>query len=191
MLRVARCQTAGVDFDAVVLAGGRAARLDGADKGALEVGGRTLLDRALDAVAAARHVVVVGDERPTSRTVLWTREQPAYGGPVAATYAGLDALPRTIGMVVVLAVDMPGVTAQTVGRLVEAAEGYDGAVLTSGGRRHLAAVVSAAALDRARPATTADMAMRELWSRLDLVAVAASAEEAADVDTRSDLPPRS
>ena len=32
---------------AIVLTGGTAVRLDGADKASLEVGGRTLLDRAL------------------------------------------------------------------------------------------------------------------------------------------------
>ena len=47
-------ETPRVDFDAVVLAGGRAERLDGADKAALDVAGATLLDRALRAVAGAR-----------------------------------------------------------------------------------------------------------------------------------------
>ena len=37
-------------MDAIVLAGGKATRLDGADKTALVVGGRTLLERVLDAV---------------------------------------------------------------------------------------------------------------------------------------------
>src|SRR5688572_27736790 len=77
-------KTPGMDFDAVVLAGGRAERLEGADKAALDVAGATLLDRALRAVAGARTVVVVGDERPTDVPVVWTRERPAYGGPVAA-----------------------------------------------------------------------------------------------------------
>jgi choline kinase len=38
---------------AVVLSGGRARRLDGEPKHQVRVGGRTLLDRTLDAVAAA------------------------------------------------------------------------------------------------------------------------------------------
>ncbi|MFD9249059.1 NTP transferase domain-containing protein, partial [Streptomyces bottropensis] len=40
-------------FDAVVLAGGAARRLGGADKPALRVGGRALLDRVLTACAGA------------------------------------------------------------------------------------------------------------------------------------------
>jgi len=175
-------------FDAVVLAGGRAARLDGADKAALEVGGVSLLDRAFAAVGEARHVVVVGDERPATRDVTWVREEPAYGGPVAATYAGRDAAARD-ALLVVLAVDMPAVTAQTVGRLVEGAEGHDGAVLADEGRRHLAFAVSAAALDRVRPVRTTGVAMRDLWAALDLADVPARGDEAHDVDRWSDLDP--
>ena len=55
---------------------------------------------------------------------------------------------------VVLAVDMPGVTAETVGRLVAAGEGHDGAVLVDGGRQHLAFAVGAEALARVRPDQT-------------------------------------
>jgi molybdopterin-guanine dinucleotide biosynthesis protein A len=178
-----------VDFDAVVLAGGRASRLDGADKAALEVGGRPLLERALDAVAAAARTVVVGDERPTHRAVAWTREQPAYGGPVAATYAGRDALPGA-QLLVVLAVDMPEVTAATVERLLAGGAGRDGAVLTDGARRHLAMAVSAGALDAIRPEPTAGAAMRDLWARLDLADVPARGDEAHDIDSREDLTPR-
>ena len=62
------CETGRVEWAAVVLSGGGATRLDGADKAALEHDGRTLLDHALDAVAAAGEVVVVGPEcRPPAR----------------------------------------------------------------------------------------------------------------------------
>ena len=179
-----------MDFDAVVLAGGRASRLGGTDKAALDVAGETLLDRALAAVSGARRIVVVGDERPTPRPVLWTRERPAYGGPVAATYAGLDALGLgTPGdRVVVLAVDMPGVTRETVARLVAAAEGHDGAVAAYGGERHLAMAVTTAALERVRPDPTAGAPMRGLWAGLELADVAATGFEAGDVDSWADLP---
>jgi molybdopterin-guanine dinucleotide biosynthesis protein A len=176
-----------VDFDAVVLAGGRAERLDGADKAALDVAGATLLDRVLRAVVGAGTVVVVGDERPTDAPVVWTREQPAYGGPVAAAYAGRDALRRGAPLVVVVAVDMPAVTAETVGRLVAAAEGRDGAVLVDGGRRHLAMAVTATALDAVRPDPVDGAAMRGLWEALDLADVPAVEAEAGDVDSWADL----
>lgn len=188
----------------MVLAGGRASRLGGRDKAAVEVDGLPLLERALAAVAGARQVVVVGDERPTSREVAWTREQPAYGGPVAATYAGLDALitgspvqmrgdtpqmtPQThrTTPIVVLAVDMPAVSAATVDRLLDGIGG-DGAVLVAGGRRHLAMAVRAEALERVRPTTTEGAAVRGLWARLDLADVPAEGDEAHDVDEPGDL----
>jgi molybdopterin-guanine dinucleotide biosynthesis protein A len=194
-------------YVAIVLAGGRGTRLGGRDKAAVEVAGRSLLDRTLEAVAGAASVVVVGDERPTSSAVplAWTREQPAYGGPVAATYAGLDALWRDSPVrsgrdtpaetthshgtipILVLAVDMPGVTAGTVARLLEGVEGYDGAVLTAGGRRHLAMAVRWGALEAVRPERTEGNAMRDLWSWLDLADVPALGEEARDVDTPDDI----
>ena len=70
-------------FDAVVLAGGSARRLGGADKPGLAVGGATMLDRVLAACADARTTVVVGPERTTARPVRGARERPPGGGPVA------------------------------------------------------------------------------------------------------------
>ncbi|MEU5399582.1 DUF6457 domain-containing protein [Streptomyces sp. NPDC005963] len=81
-------------FDAIVLAGGSAQRLGGADKPGLSVGGRTLLDRVLSASRGARRTVVVGGRRGTERPVVWAREDPPGGGPVAALDAGLRQLAR-------------------------------------------------------------------------------------------------
>jgi molybdopterin-guanine dinucleotide biosynthesis protein A len=174
-------------YDAVVLAGGTARRLGGADKATLDLRGRTLLSHALAAVAGARTVVVVGDRTPTDRDVVFTREQPAYGGPVAAAYAGRDALVAAADFVVVLAVDMPGVTAATVDRLLAACGPDRGAALTSGGRTHLALALPARLLDAARPAVTDGAALRDLLPGLALDAVPARGDEAADVDTSDDL----
>lgn len=117
-------------YDAVVLAGGTARRLGGADKPGVRVGGRALLDRVLAACAGAATTVVVADPRPTARPVLWAREEPPGGGPVAALDAGLRH--TTAGYVVVLSADLPFLEAGTVRRLLAAlrASGADGAVLT-------------------------------------------------------------
>ena len=57
-------------FAGVVLAGGTAARMDGIDKAAIELHGRTLLELALDAFLDADEVVVVApDSVPTNRPV--------------------------------------------------------------------------------------------------------------------------
>lgn len=97
--------------DLLILAGGRGERLGGRDKAALEVGGRRLLDRVLEAVPVlGGRVVVVGDT-PVPPGVLCTLEDPPDGGPVAGIDAGLGAL-GTLGTgaawVAVVAVDQPG-----------------------------------------------------------------------------------
>lgn len=89
----------------MVLAGGTGRRLGGADKPGLLVGGRTLLDRVLAACEGATTTVVVGPQRPTYRPVVWTREDPVGGGPVAALAAGLELV--TADNVVLLAADLP------------------------------------------------------------------------------------
>jgi len=177
-------------FCAVVLAGGTASRLGGADKASIELHGRTLLAHALDALVDASEVVVVGDPVPTERPVTFCRESPRYGGPVAALLTGVDALlraPRTVG---VLAVDMPHVTWGTFRRLQEAAEGRDGAALLGpDGRRQLALVLDAGRLAAVRPDHEGQhaMAVRRLLEPLDLADVAATGDEHRDVDTWSDL----
>ena len=177
-------------FCAVVLAGGTAARLGGADKASIEHAGRTLLEWALDALLDASEVVVVGEPVPTTRPVTFTRESPRYGGPVAALLTGRDALlraPRTLG---VLAVDMPRVTAYTFRRLHEAAGGHDGAFLADrDGRRQLAGVLDVDRLDAVRPDHQGQhgMALHRLLSGLDLVTIGPEGEEARDIDTWADL----
>ncbi|MFF7726087.1 NTP transferase domain-containing protein [Streptomyces sp. NPDC008001] len=106
-------------YDAVVLAGGAARRLGGTDKPTLRVGGRTLLDRVLEACADAEETVVVGPRRPTARPVRWEREDPPGGGPLAGLAAGLrhTAAPTTL----VLSADLPFLRAGTVRALLAAA----------------------------------------------------------------------
>lgn len=177
-------------YAAIVLAGGRAVRLDGADKASVEYLGRTLLEHALDAVIDAAEVVVVGDPVPTTRPVTFTREDPRFGGPVAALLTGRDALvrqPRTLG---VLAVDMPRVDLWTFRRLHEAAAGRDGAFLTDGsGRRQLAGVLDVERLDAVRPDHEGQhgMPLHRLLEGLDLADVPPVGDEGRDVDTWTDL----
>lgn len=177
-------------FNAVVLAGGTAVRMDGVDKASVEHGGRTLLAWALDAVVDAGEVVVVGDPVPTERPVTFTREDPRHGGPVAALLTGRDALLRERPWLAVLACDMPHLTSATFRRLREAAAGRDGAVLVGpDGRRQLAFVVSPVGLDAVRPdhETQHGAALQPLLARLDLADVAAEGAEHRDVDTWTDL----
>jgi molybdopterin-guanine dinucleotide biosynthesis protein A len=177
-------------FAAIVLAGGQATRLGGADKASIEIRGRTLLEHALDAVIDAAEVVVVGQHVPTERPVTFIIEDPQYGGPVAGLLTGRDALLRTFPWLAVLAVDMPFLTAATLRRMHEAAVGHDGAVLADpDGRRQLAFLVDTARLDQVRPDREAQHG-HPLWPMLeplDLVVVPALAREHRDIDTWTDL----
>lgn len=177
-------------FNAVVLAGGTAARLDGVDKASVEHQGRTLLTWALDAVIDAGEVVVVGDPVPTERAVTFVREDPRHGGPVAAMLTGRDALLRDRPWLAVLACDMPFLTPVTFRRLREASVGRDGAALFGpDGRRQLVFVVAPGALDAVRPGLEEQhgAALQPLMARLDLADVPSVGDEHRDVDTWADL----
>lgn len=113
------------DYDAIVLAGGAARRLGGADKPALSVGGRPLLDRVLAACPDAATTVVVGPGRPTRRAVVAALEDPPGGGPLAALDAGLRH--TTAPTVLVLSADLPFLTRETVRALLGAATAISGA----------------------------------------------------------------
>lgn len=180
---------------AVILTGGTAARMDGADKASVEVDGVTLLERALHATMAALDVVVVGEQVPTSRPVTFTLEDPLHGGPAAGLLAGLDRLRPGLDLVLALAVDMPRVEAGTVARLTWAVEGdpeADAACLVDpeGRRQPLAAVYRVDALRAARPKSAEDehgLAMHRLVGGLRVVEVPVVGDEARDVDTWEDL----
>ncbi len=178
------------DLGGVVLSGGTAARFQGADKASMEVGGATLLEHVLGALADVPEVVVVGEELVTSRPVTFVREDPVGGGPAAGLLAGLTGFPRPPRWAVVLAVDMPMVTTDTVRRLQLACLG-DGALLVDedGRRQYLCGIYRTEALKSAAPAYEQQhgLSMRALVSDLDLAEVPALAWESRDVDTWEDL----
>lgn len=176
-------------YSAVVLAGGRAQRLGGVRKSSLVLDGVSLLDRSLRAVSGASHIVVVGDVVPTNMEVQvrFTREEPAYGGPVAGLFAGLAALPILEEAAVVVAVDMPQVTADTVARLLAGLPGADASVLGTD-HAHLAAALWTRPLLAARPEEPDGYAWRRLLARLQTRKIPVAGEEDHDVDTWADLP---
>lgn len=177
-----------MNFAAVILAGGTAVRLGGADKASIEYAGRTFLEHALAAVATASEVVVVGEPVATSRPVTFVREDPPLGGPAAGLSAGRQALAGHPELLLVLAVDMPRVTDATVARLLGAFSGHDGAVLVDDvGRRKLVLAIRTDRLDAVMPADPHDHSVRDLMAPLDLAAVPAQDDEARGVDRWEDL----
>lgn len=121
------------EFDVVILAGGHASRLGGADKPGLVIGNMTMAAAVTSAVAAAgaRKVVLVGPPRPELAGLAATlpggltvtREDPPGSGPVPALRTGLAEV--TAPWVAVLAADLPFLRAADVLELVAAAQGPD------------------------------------------------------------------
>ncbi|MFE4541354.1 molybdenum cofactor guanylyltransferase [Arthrobacter sp. NPDC056727] len=186
-----------MDFDAIILAGGRSSRLGGSPKSALMFDGATLLERSLAAAAGARRTVVVGPEAAgLPAGVLTCREDPPFAGPAAAIAAGLDAL-RGAGpadMVMVLACDMPR-AADAVRALRDAlpGAGADGVMAASadGRLQPLAGFYGTAVLERAVQDAAARNALVHgsvfaLLASLDVQAVTVPAGSTDDVDTWDD-----
>ncbi|MGI5368711.1 NTP transferase domain-containing protein [Streptomyces iakyrus] len=181
-------------YDAVVLAGGAARRLGGADKPGVRVGGRPLLDRVLAACATARTTVVVAAPRTTARPVTWAREDPPGGGPLAALDAGLRH--TTAEHVVVLSADLPFLREPTVDHLLSTlrTSGCDGVLLTdpSGRDQPLVAAYRAPrlraelALLAGRHGALAGLPLRRLTAELDLTRIS-DPVASFDCDTWDDI----
>lgn len=173
-------------WDAVVLAGGRARRMAGDDKLLLDVGGRPMLRRVIEAVAAAQRIVVVGPPRAIDVGVdlHWCREQPEGSGPAAALRTGLSQV--TADLVVVVAGDQPFVDAATVAALVDGVRD-DGAVAVDAALQPqwLCSAWRTAALRNASLAP--NESLRVALGPLRWRALAVDPRAALDCDTPEDL----
>ena len=176
-------------YDAVVLAGGTGRRLGGIDKPGLIVGATSLLDRVLSAVASASSVVVVGPARQVQREVVFTREEPVSGGPLAALAAGLRHV--TADVVVLLAADLPFLDAATVdlllaepGTVLVDETGRDQLLCSSFPTAKLRSALLGVEVDGARLAPTLLPLVRR---RVSAVAPADRPAPWQDIDTPEDL----
>ncbi|MFP3464098.1 molybdenum cofactor guanylyltransferase [Leifsonia sp. SIMBA_070] len=185
---------------AIVLAGGRARRL-GTPKHAVSLGGKTLLDRSLDAVTLLPTVVVGPEallpELPARPSVSLIQERPAFSGPAAGIGAALDELDRrgvATGTCLVLSCDLVR-PAAVVELLLSAAEEFtDGLVLrdASGRTQWLSGLYAVDALrgavSRLRSSASLDSApVRALFGSLALTLLDDPGELSADIDTPADL----
>lgn len=180
------------EFNAIIIAGGRATRLGGIDKTALMFNGRTLLQCALDAVRGAQQIAVVGFgiELEPAAGLSQTAEEPRWGGPVAALSAGMHNLRLSrVEHTVVIAADMPRV-AGAIALLLEAIDdGHDGviAVDSTGTRQQLLAIYRTSALRQILGESNAmNAAMRRITGALHLRELVIPDELCADVDTPTD-----
>jgi molybdenum cofactor guanylyltransferase len=178
-------------YTAVVLAGGKAARLGGQAKPQLEVGGRTMLAAVLAAVPDADRRVVVGPRQPVPDDVVLIRERPPGGGPVAALRAGLTEVSTDV--VAVLASDLPFLTADLIGELRGRLTGDGVLVVDDGGRdQFLLGMWRTAALRTAVAGARGPTPMRRLLAglavhRIRPAAVPGRPPPWLDCDTPADL----
>lgn len=185
-------------FQCVIVAGGRATRLGGIDKGALRDGEGSLVERAVRASAGARAVVLVGPPTAGAR-ILTVEERPRFGGPVAALAAGLDALGDGSASTLVLAGDLPHVeravplllAAVDEANAVDGAPAGDGVLATDdeGRWQPLLAVYRTAALRCAlgRLGEVGGASMRALLHPLALTTIRLGDGLCTDVDTPADM----
>jgi molybdopterin-guanine dinucleotide biosynthesis protein A len=178
-------------YAAVVLAGGRGARLGGRAKPQLVVGDRTILAAVLAAVADAEERVVVGPPQSVPDGVLVVREQPPGGGPVAALRAGLGHV--TADVVAVLAGDLPFLTPELVGDLRSRLTGDGVLVVDDAGRDQLLlGVWRTARLRAALPEVAAHVPVRRVLAPLAVRRLRPSVPDGTpppwtDCDTPGDL----
>jgi molybdopterin-guanine dinucleotide biosynthesis protein A len=96
------------DLAAAILAGGRARRLDGVNKGTLMIGASAIIDRQLDTLReVAREIFVVGreDVEWTARGLPVVADEIPGAGPLGGIYTAILRSPRERTLVV--ACDMP------------------------------------------------------------------------------------
>jgi len=158
---------------AAILAGGRARRFGGRDKSRLVVDGRSILDRQIAELSAlADEILIVGPTR------MWDAPVPAGVGLVADRLAdcgplgGLDAAfgAARHDTIVLVACDMPFVTAGLLGHLLSVVDGADAAVpRTDRGYHPLCAVYTRrCAPEVAQLLAENRLAMQELLERVRL-----------------------
>ena len=118
-----------MEWTAAILAGGRAQRLGGIDKSALLVRGRSILDRQLAVLRALTpHILIVAsDERRYAEAgVAVVCDRIRGAGSLGGLYTALLEAPTE--QLVVVACDMPFLTAPFLGRLAALGAGADAAV---------------------------------------------------------------
>ena len=151
----------------------------------VEVGGRTLLERALDAVTDAARTIAVGPRRDIPGAIIWALEQPPGGGPVAGIDAGLELVREDV--VVILGVDFPFVDDACISGLLARFD-RDGVILRDATGRHqflVGAYRTAALTDVLDDLQPGGMSVRDLVAGLDLVQL--EDPRARDTDTWEDV----
>lgn len=98
------------DLPGIILAGGRATRMGGGDKGLLDLGGQTVLARVIAQLGCAAAISANGDPARFAQYGLPVLADtlPGHPGPLAGVLAGMDwAAARGAAAIVTAAADTP------------------------------------------------------------------------------------
>ncbi|MCC2593719.1 NTP transferase domain-containing protein [Tessaracoccus sp. OS52] len=177
---------------AVILGGGRSKRM-GTNKVELTLEGRTLLERAVDAVTDASLAIVVADKVELEPAQAWPEvrfalENPPFGGPVAGIAAGVAQLSTLPDNEEVILLPADAVSASdAAGELAASRPGPDGVVLQDqqGWPQYLFGRYRLGSLRRAlgELGTVRDVPVRQLGQLLNVTRVVVDHDLIADVDT--------
>lgn len=183
--------TAAPSWTAIVLAGGRSARM-GVDKLAIDIAGMSSLARVLRDLGDAVPVIVVGPVIAVPDGVpvpVMVREDPPFAGPAAAIGAALPLVHTPI--VGVIAGDMPFAVPVATAAVDHLPAGVDACVpVDSSDRRQY--LCSAYRTDALRAAVAgfgalADLSVRRLIDGLSITEFPAPEDGMVDVDVPTDV----
>ncbi len=177
---------------AVLLAGGRARRLGGVDKPLLTLGGRTLLAASVDALtrAGVSPIVAVGPVLDADAPVVWVREEPLFGGPMAAIAAALPQLAGEWTLILAGDLERPDAVVARLAAEIAAEPDADAVVFTADGRAQwLAGVYRTGALREALAAveTPAGASVRSVLGGLAIAWIVDEDGVTRDIDAPADL----
>lgn len=182
-----------MNLGAILLVGGRSARMGGGTKPLVEVGGRSLFARAVEAVsdAGCAPIIAAGPVLDEHAPVRWVREEPSFTGPVAGIAAAMGEVPADgAEWMLLLAGDLAR-PHQVVERLRGAAGAADAVVLRADGHpQWLAGMYRTDALRAALDAlggAVSDASCRALLGGLEITWLTDEDGITADIDTPADL----
>lgn len=180
---------------AAILTGGSARRFDGRDKGALRVGGRTILERQIDVLTPLTDdIMAIGRPSPAAHLRHVVERHPGLG-PLAGLEAALET--ARDDRVLLLACDLPFLTTPFLAHLLDVTADADAVVpRTDRGYHPLCAVYDRRCLDAVRRRLAArDLALKWLLSDVHVVEIPAETlarfgpqqRLLANVNTQADL----
>lgn len=177
--------------DSIVVAGGSATRMGGADKAMLPLGlgGNALIADVIQSCPGK--VFIVGYPREigtvANESVTWVPDLNPGGGPAAGIWSGLTKVSSEY--VFISAADQT-LSPETVGKLIEAASGNDGAwaIRSDGSGQPLCACVLTELLRGLLAATQGvNQSPLRLLSSLEMVGVNVNPNQVVDFDTWQDV----